>query len=284
MRLNLDHNFYKKMYPELKDLTNHNLEKHYKLYGSKERRIININEFLKQYPQFNYRWYIENIRRDIQDCIIYYYNVIINIKKKNFYIGKPIITFILPTIGREHLIKSINSVYQQTVSNWNLIVLFDGMESTIKSPRLQRDQRINILNGGPKLGKIKKDHNNAGDVRNRAFKWVQSEWIGFIDDDDLLERNYIESLLLEIETDPSLELIIFRMRHCRNNDLIVPPLECNQIIKNQVGISFCFRRDLLERYDLKFNNDEHEDYLFLIDMIKRGVCYKLSEKIVYIFK
>ena len=286
MRLNFDHNFYKKIYPEFKNFTNYNIEKHYKLYGLKEGRMKNLVDFLERYPEFDYIWYKKNIERDTLDCVLYYYKIIKNIKLQNFYIGKPLITFILPTIGREHLLKSVASVYWQTVSNWNLIIIFDGIGSTINNPRLEKDKRINIMKTGPKLGEIKPNHNNAGEVRNRAFPNVsfKSEWVGFIDDDDLLEPNYIESLLWEIEQDSSLELVVFRMRHSRNSNLIVPPLNCNEIIKNKVGISFCFKQNLLDKYNLKFHNNEHEDYLFLIKIIEMGIHYKISEKITYVFK
>jgi hypothetical protein len=73
------------------------------------------------------------------------------------------------------------------------------------------------------------------------------------------------------------------MRHSRNKNLIVPPIDCTTIIKNKVGISFCFKRKLLEKYNLKFVNDENEDYLFLMDLLKLGIKYKISNKITYIF-
>jgi hypothetical protein len=278
----LDPNFYKKFYPELKNFDNKNLEKHYKLYGLNEGHLINQLAFLKKYPDFNYQWYTENIEHDILDIMYYYHSVIINIKMGNFYIGQPIITFILPTIGRNHLIKSIYSVYSQTISNWNLLIIFDGIKSTINNPKLIKDKRIKILTNNCKLGQIKPNHNNAGKVRNFGFGYINSsEWIGFIDDDDLLEPFYIESLIKEADND--VELIIFKMRHSRNKNLIVPPNNCTTIIKNKVGISFCFKRKLLEKYNLKFVNDENEDYLFLMELLKLGIKYKISNKITYIF-
>jgi glycosyltransferase involved in cell wall biosynthesis len=50
----------------------------------------------------------------------------------------PLLTFIIPTIGRPTLKRTINSLQQLTNKNWNAIVIFDGI-----SPNLQiKDERI----------------------------------------------------------------------------------------------------------------------------------------------
>ena len=42
------------------------------------------------------------------------------------------ITFIIPTIGRNTLINSIKSIENQTNSNWQIIIIFDGIKSNIE--------------------------------------------------------------------------------------------------------------------------------------------------------
>jgi glycosyltransferase involved in cell wall biosynthesis len=41
------------------------------------------------------------------------------------------ITFIIPTIGRKTLINSIESIINQTNTDWKIIVIFDGIKSNI---------------------------------------------------------------------------------------------------------------------------------------------------------
>ncbi len=41
------------------------------------------------------------------------------------------ITFIIPTIGRKTLINSIESIINQTITDWKIIVIFDGIKSNI---------------------------------------------------------------------------------------------------------------------------------------------------------
>ena len=39
-----------------------------------------------------------------------------------------LVTFIIPTIGRDSLQMAINSLYQQTIWDWKAIIIFDGIE------------------------------------------------------------------------------------------------------------------------------------------------------------
>ena len=43
------------------------------------------------------------------------------------------ITFIIPTIGRDTLKRSIKSIEDQTSDQWKVIVIFDGVKSTINN-------------------------------------------------------------------------------------------------------------------------------------------------------
>ena len=55
--------------------------------------------------------------------------------------NKPLITFIIPTIGRHTLSKTLDSLINQTNPNWKAIVIFDGITSTIQNT----DPRIRII-------------------------------------------------------------------------------------------------------------------------------------------
>ena len=43
------------------------------------------------------------------------------------------ITFIVPTIGRISLNNSIKSLLNQTIENWNAIIIFDGIKCNIEN-------------------------------------------------------------------------------------------------------------------------------------------------------
>ena len=50
-----------------------------------------------------------------------------------------------------------------------------------------------------KLGKVNNIHGSAGFVRNIGMSLVKTPWIGFLDDDDKLLPNYVESLIKELK-------------------------------------------------------------------------------------
>jgi len=184
------------------------------------------------------------------------------------------ITFVIPTIGRQTLRRTLDSLKKQTIADWNAIVVFDGIEPNIT----YFDDRVSIVKI-EKAGKIQKhkkfgEISTAGLVRNEAFKFVKSKWIGFVDDDDIVYSNYFEFLQ---DDDEENDIILFRM----NSDRIIPPLDRQKIRLNEVGISFAVRTEQVKKYDLKFKNCGSEDYEFFKDAIDKGLRYKISKHVTY---
>ena len=94
------------------------------------------------------------------------------------------ITFIIPTIGRNTLINTIKSLQNQTNMNWNAIIIFDGIKSNLKHINYPNINIIEIEKKGQSI-------NSAGNVRNEGIKLVKTPWVGFVDDDDILMNNYV---------------------------------------------------------------------------------------------
>lgn len=159
------------------------------------------------------------------------------------------ITFIIPTINRKSLQRSIDCLIAQTNKEWKAIVIFDGVPiATYHDPRI-KSIKIN------KVGKL----NYAGYVRNYGIKEVETEWIGLLDDDDTISENYVEKFKEEINTNPDAKCIIFRMKTNFDVDKILPAQHHKNFIKNKVGISFAFKKDL----NLLFEPSATEDFDFL---------------------
>lgn len=79
----------------------------------------------------------------------------------------------------------------QTITNWKAIVIFDGIKPNI----YETDPRITIIKTPIKLGQ---GYNSAGLVRNYGIKFANTEWVAFVDDDDSITPNYVESFLSEL--------------------------------------------------------------------------------------
>jgi glycosyltransferase involved in cell wall biosynthesis len=92
----------------------------------------------------------------------------------------PFFSIILPVFNGEKFIsETIQSILQQSFTNWELIVIDDG--STDKSAGIVKDfckldNRIKLL---------QQTNKKQPAARNAGMKIAQGEWIAFIDADDL---------------------------------------------------------------------------------------------------
>ncbi len=179
------------------------------------------------------------------------------------------ITFIIPSVNRTSLKNSLRSLVKQTNPNWRCIVVYDG----IKGPRFD-DDRIDILTI-PKTGSFGPVHGLAGLVRNYGIDKVNTEWIGFLDDDDTLSENYV-SLLFEKYTE--YDFVVWRMKY--KNGTILPSLNNtnNNLTFGSVGISFCYKRKLNQKFT---QNRDGEDFDFLTSLKKLTTNYIVTPEITY---
>jgi len=189
--------------------------------------------------------------------------------------AKSIVTFVVPSIGRESLNKTIKHLQEQTLNAWQCAVVFDGVKCPASAP-WKEDSRITYIEI-EKTGNSDNRHGNAGKVRNVALPHVTTPYTAFVDDDDYLDPTYVESILQEIGTDDG---IVFRMR--MPSGKIVPPLEMgNQIVMTHVGISFVLKTDKIKENNLRFINSNGEDFDFLDKAVKSGVKINVSDKSLY---
>ena len=171
---------------------------------------------------------------------------------ENFYLlKKNKITFIIPTIGRDTLTNSIQSLLNQTNNNWEAIIIFDGIKPNIEI----NDNRIKVI----QIDKKGRDKNSAGLVRNIGMKYVNTNWIGYLDDDDYLANDYINCFYNELKLNPDMDVLIFRMN---DKNKILPELETDNFYLNHVGISFAMKKKIFDN-NLIFVPSSGEDFEYL---------------------
>jgi glycosyltransferase involved in cell wall biosynthesis len=180
-----------------------------------------------------------------------------------------LITFIIPTIGRSTLINSINSLKNQTIKDWYAIIIFDGISCNIDID----DNRIKVLECDKKGVNI----NSAGEVRNYGMSFVETKWIAFLDDDDIIETDYIETFYNEMNLYNDLDIIIFRMN---DNGRIIPKLKTDNFYLCDVGISFILKKEIYDE-GCKFTPDGAEDFLYLDKIRKLGKRMMISPYVKY---
>lgn len=170
----------------------------------------------------------------------------------------------MPTIGRPHIKNAIDSLINQTDDNWNAIIAGDGfMPDIINDPEL--DKRIKVIKAP--------NFRSAGFMRNFvATSFIETEWIGFLDDDDELEQNYV-SEFYRIKEHANPDVILFKMN---NYGSIVPSesgdtwIHKNAIRYGNIGMSFCLRSEIMISWTCLFENEfqtGHGEDHRMIDML-----------------
>lgn len=179
-----------------------------------------------------------------------------------------IITFVIPSINRPTITRTVNSLLSQTNPNWNCIIIYDGVEGTTFE-----DKRIRTINS-PKIGLVGPNNGQSGLVRNVGLKECKTEWIGFLDDDDTIDSRYVETLISKYS---KYDFVVWRMVY--DTGFILPPITSNNLVFSQVGISFCFKN----KFDnLLFDrNRDGEDFDFLNKLTSLSKNYIITPEIFY---
>lgn len=86
---------------------------------------------------------------------------------------------------------AIDSVIQQSYEDWELLVINDGStDNTASLARSYRDKRIRVID---------QDHQGEAAARNRALEECQSEYVGFLDADDWLLPQALETFVVHLD-------------------------------------------------------------------------------------
>ena len=193
------------------------------------------------------------------------------------------ISIIVPVYNVEnYLERCVESILKQTYTNFELLLINDG--STDQSGDLC-DQLVS------KNGNIKVFHlENAGvsNARNVGIQNSTGEWITFIDSDDFITPDYLETLISAVRTDISVGFSVARLHHVKNGQVTDLPdfsgqesvWSAEQTMKELLmtartsffPVAKLFKKELIE--DFKFSTDYHlaEDALFLTEVMLETKC------------
>jgi glycosyltransferase involved in cell wall biosynthesis len=169
------------------------------------------------------------------------------------------ITFIIPSKGRLTLPRTIQSLKRQTDSDFKTIVVYDGMHIQNEIPDITY---MNIEKVGFK--------NAGGAVRNAAIPFVETDWVGFVDDDDTLLPSYVSDFREHVLLFPEADIFVFR---CVFSDMkILPPKYTSDTLElTKVGIYFAIKTNVLKEFN--FIPSGKEDW----DLLRR--CSEADKKI-----
>lgn len=176
-----------------------------------------------------------------------------------------IITFIVPTVGRDTLHRAITSIKEQTNPNWRAIICFDRVK-----PFIEQTDKISVLQFTQSIHSWR-----AGAVRNFAIASATTPYIGFLDDDDSITPDYLDRL---VEVKDEADIVIMQMQF-QSKEKVLPRAANEIFTMNRVGISFAVRTDVFKT--IRFRHQKCEDVFFLREAKTKKMRIKFHPHIVY---
>jgi hypothetical protein len=164
--------------------------------------------------------------------------------------GSPSVSIVLATYNRRDWLRlAMDSVLEQDYRDLELLVMDDG--STDGTPELLAEYEARYPAERFRCSR----HDNMGQARtlNRGYELARGEVLGYLSDDDLLERDAVSRLVREL-ADPDV-VAVFPGYHLiddegRVRDTIRPfeysPLEAFRLIETVIGPGCLVRRPVLE--------------------------------------
>lgn len=117
------------------------------------------------------------------------------------FITKPRVSIVMPTYNQASFLReAIKSVVQQSMSDWELIVINNySDDETVEIVQGFNDARISLINFH--------NHGVIGAARNRGIEKACAEWVAFLDSDDTWHARKLERCLRYIDQHRGVDLV-----------------------------------------------------------------------------
>lgn len=176
--------------------------------------------------------------------------------------------------GEKYIKKSIDSILNQTYTDFELLIGFNGTIDQSKNiVNEYKDDRIKIFDYGMDSGKSK--------TLNKMLKHANGEWIAIQDDDDIWIQTKLDIQMKYADTG-QFDVIGTKIFYCNEEDIITG--EPNLYLNHDEILSSCFNGDnqiantsaIFKKEDTLFVKgwDENiigiEDFDFWFKLIKKG--------------
>jgi glycosyltransferase involved in cell wall biosynthesis len=206
------------------------------------------------------------------------------------------VSIIMPTYNRAFIIKrAINSILNQTFSNYELIICDDG--STDNTEELLKRDYARYFKSG-KFIYLKLEHYGVSKARNMGLKRSNGDLVAYLDSDNLWKPEFLEKMVGLFDSNPK-----FKSAYCalqaynqvKNEHYILnSPYNRNKIVMgNYIDLNvFVHRRELYELFggfneslerlvdwDLILRYTEKDEPLFLDEILAQYYIHKKFDNI-----
>lgn len=122
---------------------------------------------------------------------------------------EPTVSVIIPFYNRFDLLeKSLNSVKQQTFTDYEAILVDDGSESPFKLPN-NLDNRFKLIHYSVNKG--------AGFARKKGREIAKGDYIAYLDSDDWWSVNFLEECVEDLDKNQNLAMVYGNTIALQNN-------------------------------------------------------------------
>ena len=191
------------------------------------------------------------------------------------------VTLIIPVYNSEKYIgRCLDSILNQKYKNFEIMIINDG--STDKSQEIINEYKQKWPN---KIITIEQENKGVAITRNEAIKQAKSEYIMFIDNDDYIDKDYIEVYIKTIKNG-DYDVVLGGYRRPNEHGKIVKKLKlkeeewCKYMI--MTPWAKIYKRQFLIDNHIEFlNNNIGEDIFFNINLILKSKKIKIIDYIGY---
>lgn len=171
-----------------------------------------------------------------------------------------LVTVVLPVYnGGDILADSIESVLNQTYTNFELIIINDGSKDKtleIATEYAQKDDRIRVLT---------QENKKIPRTLSRGFREARGEFLTWTSADNVMDRNFLEKMVADLKSKPDCGMVFANMRLIDakgkrlrkhgwfeypfgSGNVIFPnnTYELNTYANNTIGAAFMYRKAAME--------------------------------------
>lgn len=193
---------------------------------------------------------------------------------------RTLVTIITPAYNcKETIEETFESVLSQTFSDWEWIIVddcssdgsFDYLKALTKD-----DERIRVFQTAKNGG--------TAAARNIALKNAKGQYVTFLDSDDLLDNNYLEKQVEFIKDNGPLISAGYRRKaeHTCTNFFVPDEVDYKKDLKgNPLScLTTMFDKEVVGDLFFDESYDRHEDYVFWLTILKRGIVAKGNPEVL----
>lgn len=205
--------------------------------------------------------------------------------------SKIIISIIIPVYnGEKYLSKCLDSIINQSYSQYEIIIIDDGSIDNSLSIAYSYMQKYDFI-------RVYSNKNKGVSFsRNLGIQKASGNYITFIDCDDWIEKDFLYHFVENIDNNPDyviqgilLDWGIKTKKHYQYPPIFIiqekkkEAIVLYRLLHDGCPVSKLFKKDIIIKNDLKFNENisMHEDHIFILDYFSFAQNIQLSSYVGY---